>query len=63
MVNVRGLVPPDATVMLNGEPVPNVRPSGYFSHFWFPADDPVLTITVDHQGKQRSVCRTFQLVE
>jgi hypothetical protein len=63
MVNVRGLVPPGATVTLNGEPVPNVRPSGYFAHYWFPSDDPELTITVEHHGRQRSVCRTFPLVD
>ena len=33
------LVPPGATVTLDGEPVPNVRPSGYFSHYWFPSDN------------------------
>jgi len=64
MVNVRGIVNPGAKVMLNGQPVPNVRPSGYFSHFWFPPDDnPQLTITVDHAGAQRSVTRVFQLVD
>ena len=63
MVNVRGLVPPGAAVTLNGEPVPNVRPSGYFSHYWFPSDNPELTITVSHKGKQRSVSRTFPLVD
>ena len=63
MVNVRGLAPPGATVLLNGETIANVRPSGYFSHYWFPSDDPVMTITVDHQGARRTVQRTFPLVD
>ncbi len=63
MVNVRGLVPPGATVLLNGERVQNVRPSGYFLQCCFLADSPVITIAVDHQGAQHTVRRTFPLVE
>lgn len=63
MVNVRGLVTPGAKVMLDGEPVPNVRPSGYFSHFWFPGNDPTMTVTVEHDGQQRNVKRTFRFVD
>ncbi len=63
MVNVRGLVPPGAEVTLNGESVPNVRPSGYFSHYWFPGNQGSLLVTVKHEGQERSVVRTFQLVD
>ncbi len=63
MVNVRGLVPPGAQVLLNGQPVPNVRPSGYFYQCCFLNDDPTITVTVDYQGAQRTVRRTFPLVE
>jgi hypothetical protein len=63
MVNVRGLVPPGATVKLNGEPVSNVRPSGYFSHYWFPSEGGQLTVTVDHEGQHRNDSRTFPLVD
>ena len=44
MVNVRGLVPPGASVSSIGELVTDVRPSGYFSHFWFPDEDGQVTI-------------------
>ncbi len=63
MVNVRGLVPPGATVELNGKPVANVRPSGYFSHYWFPSERGELTVTVDHEGRRRSASRMFPLVD
>jgi hypothetical protein len=61
MVNVRGLAPPGATVSLNGQAITNVRPSGYFSHYCFLDDQPTITVTVNHQGTERSVYRTFPL--
>ena len=63
MVNVRGLAPPGATVLLNGTAVANVRPSGYFAHYCFLGENPVMTVTVEHAGRRRSVTRTFKLVE
>ncbi len=63
MVNVRGLAPPGAKVLLNGQAVPNVRPSGYFYQCCFLNDSPTITVTVDHEGAQQTVRRTFSLVE
>jgi hypothetical protein len=62
-VIVRGLAAPGATVLLDGQPAPNVRPSGYFYHYHFLPKGPTITISVEHQGKRRSVRRTFQLVD
>ena len=63
MVNVRGLAPPGATVLLNGAAISNDRPSGYFAHHCFLNDNPVVTVTVEHEGKRRTATRTFQLVD
>jgi len=59
---VRGLVPPGAKVTLNGKPIQNVRPSGYFlkAHF-MPDNNPTITIKVEHNGKTRTAKRTFKL--
>ncbi len=63
-VNVRGLVPPGAKVTINGKPVASVRPSGYFRHACFMADDtPTITIAAEHQGKTRTTTRTFRLTD
>ncbi len=63
-IGVRGLVPPGATVTLNGKPVKNVRPSGYFlqAHF-MPDRAPTITVTVEHQGNKRTIKRTFRLTD
>jgi hypothetical protein len=63
MVNVRGLASPGAEVRLNGEPIQNLRPSGYFSHYCFLTDDPVITVAANHQGTRRVATRTFELVD
>jgi hypothetical protein len=59
-IGVRGLVPPGAKVTLNGKPIENVRPSGYFlqAHF-MPASNPTITVTVEHDGKKRTAKRAF----
>ena len=63
-VNVRGLVPPGAKVTINGKPVPSVRPSGYFRHVCFMADDtPTITITAEHEGKTTATTRRFRLTD
>lgn len=63
-IGVRGLVPPGAKVTLNGKPVENVRPSGYFLQAYFmPANNPSITIAVEHNGKKRTAERLFKLVD
>lgn len=63
-IGVRGLAPPGAKVLINGKPVKNVRPSGYFLHADFMPDDrPTITLTVEHNGKTRTVERTFKLTD
>ena len=63
-IGVRGLVPPGAKVTLNGKPIENIRPSGYFLQAYFmPANNPTITITVEHNGKQRTAERVFTLVD
>ncbi|MHC4170042.1 MAG: hypothetical protein ACYSWQ_24090, partial [Planctomycetota bacterium] len=61
-IGVRGLVPPGATVTINGKPVRNVRPSGYFlqAHF-MSSGNPTIEVTVEHEGKKRTTERTFIL--
>lgn len=61
-IGVRGLVPPGAKVTINGKPVKNVRPSGYFlqAHF-MSADNPTIEIAVEHNGRKRTTERTFKL--
>ncbi len=63
-IGVRGLVPPGAKVTLNGKPVTNVRPSGYFlqAHF-MSANNPTITVTVEHNGKKRTAERVFTLTD
>ena len=63
-IGVRGLVPPGAKVTLNGKPLENVRASGYFLQAYFmPANNPTITITVEHNGKKRTAERVFRLVD
>jgi len=63
-VNLRGLAPPGAKVMLNGRLLNNVRPSGYFCHAVFLGDNqPRVEVTVEHGGRKRSVVRTFKLTD
>jgi len=63
-IGVRGLVQPGAKVTLNGKPVRNVRPSGYFLQAYFmPANNPTITITVEHNGRKRTTERVFKLID
>jgi hypothetical protein len=64
LINIRGLASPGDRVMLNGKPVINVRPSGYFLQaYTLPDDQNTVTVTVEHEGKKRSVMRTFKLAQ
>ncbi len=60
-IGVRGLVAPGASVTVNGSAVA-VRESGYFcmTHF-MPGDKPVIAVTVEESGEQRSAARSFIL--
>jgi hypothetical protein len=63
-IGVRGLAQPGAKVMLNGKPVKNVRASGYFFQAYFMlANNPTITVTVEHNGKSRTAERTFKLID
>ncbi len=63
-IGIRGLVQPGAKVTLNGKPIENVRPSGYFLQAYFmPDNNPTITITVEHNGKKRTAQRTFKLTD
>ena len=63
-VNVRGLVDPGAQVTINGQAVKNIRPSGYFCHVYFmPNDSPILSVTVEHEGRRRTTVRRFQVAD
>ena len=63
-IGVRGLVPPGAKITLNGKPIQNVRPSGYFlAAYFMPDKKPTITITVEYNGKTRSTERTFKLTD
>ncbi len=63
-IGVRGLAPPGAKVTVNGKPVRGFRPSGYFAHPYFmPDGNPTIKVTVEHQGKKRTVTRTFKLTD
>ena len=63
-IGVRGLVRPGAKVTVNGRPVKNIRPSGYFLQAYFmPENNPTITITVEHNGKKRTAERTFRLID
>ncbi|MBN1346625.1 MAG: DUF4091 domain-containing protein [Phycisphaerae bacterium] len=60
-VGIRGLAPSGATVLLNGKPLVNVRKSGYFLQAYFmPDDGATITVAVEHEGKKRTVQRTFK---
>jgi len=61
-IGVRGLVQPGATVTIDGKPVGNIRPSGYFlqAHF-MSSRNPTIEVTVEHKGRRRTVKRTFNL--
>jgi len=63
-LGIRGLVTPGAEVTVNGKPIKNVRPSGYFSHAHFmPDDTPTATIVAKHKGKERTAKRMFKLTD
>jgi len=63
-VIVRGLAPPGAGVTINGKSVINVRPSGYFLQAQFlPDDQPIVTVTVEHEGQKRTTTRTFKFAD
>lgn len=63
-INVRGLVLPGAIVTLNGKPINNVRPSGYFLQAYFmPDNKPTITITVEYEGKKHTIRRIFKLTD
>ncbi|MBN2269879.1 MAG: DUF4091 domain-containing protein, partial [Sedimentisphaerales bacterium] len=63
-IGVRGLVEPGAKVTINGSPITNVRSSGYFLQAYFmPANNPTITITVEHNGRKRTAERTFKLID
>ena len=63
-INIRGLAPPGASVTVNGTPAKVIRPGGYFLHAHFMYDDePVITVEVEHNGKKRTVTRTFTLTD
>lgn len=61
-LGIRGIVSPGAKVTINGDPVNDIRPSGYFRRYHFLQDDePTVTIEVEHNGRRRTVTRTFLL--
>jgi hypothetical protein len=62
-VIVRGLVRPGTTVTINGGLVKNVRPSGYFLGYCFLSSNPTITISAKGDGRERTVTRTFKLVD
>jgi hypothetical protein len=61
-IAIRGLVSPGASVAVNGRPVRNIRPSGYFRCVHFLADDQsTITILTEHGDRTRAAKRTFHL--
>ena len=63
-LSIRGLATPGAEVTVNGKPVKNVRPSGYFSQVHFmPDDKPTVTIVAKQNGKEQTGTRTFKLTD
>jgi len=64
VVNVRGLVAPGAKVTVNGRAVKTLRPSGYFLLAHFMGDkQPTITVRVEHNGRARTVRRSFHLTD
>jgi len=63
-VNLRGLASPGAKVTINGKPLNNVRPSGYFCQAVFLGDNqPQVVAAVEQNGQKRSTVRTFKLAD
>ena len=63
-INLRGLAPPGAKVMVNGKQVQNVRPSGYFCQAVFLGDNqPQVVVEAERAGWKRSALRTFKLAD
>ena len=63
-LGIRGIVHPGSKVIVNGDPVEDIRPSGYFRRYHFLLDDEsVITIEVEYNGKKRIVIRTFRLAD
>ncbi len=59
-VGIRGLAAPGAKVWINGDPVNDIRQSGYFRRYHFLLDDePEIVFEVEHKGKRRTVTRRF----
>ena len=64
MIILRGLTTPGTRAVVDGEPVQNMRSSGYFTHFKFLADNqPTITVTVEQGSKTRTAERTFVLTD
>ena len=63
-IGIRGLVRPGAKVSINGNPVENVRPGGYFLQAYFiPDNNPRISIRVEDHGREYTVERFFVLEE
>jgi hypothetical protein len=63
-IGIRGLVRPGAKVFINGNPVQNIRPSGYFLQAYFmPDNNHKITVSVEDHGQKCSVERLFVLTE
>jgi hypothetical protein len=63
-LGIRGLVPPGAKVTVNGIPVENIRPSGYFLLYRFLVDgEPDVIIEAEYKGRTRTVKRSFVLTD
>jgi hypothetical protein len=63
-VTVRGVVAPGGRVSVNGKPFPDVQPSGCFGVPCFLEDgQSTITVTVEHEGKTRTVTRSFVLTD
>ncbi len=61
-VGIRGLVPPGAKVTVNGIPVENIRPSGYFLLYRFLLDgEPDVVIEAEYKGQKKVMHRSFVL--
>jgi hypothetical protein len=63
-VNLRGWAPPGAKILVNGQPVTNARPNGYFCQALFLNDkQEKVTVAVEHEGRKRTAIRTFRLAD